>query len=100
MNSNSQKYLKLSNLIFFLSLESCNLFVNRRDVQFNQVSKLEAQLSTIQAVVVLVQERIKALEIAMKVAREVRRVPNLGQYCTLDSVCNLILIYIQTIDCL
>ncbi|XP_034430715.1 RING finger protein 17 isoform X2 [Hippoglossus hippoglossus] len=57
-----------------------------KDVQFNQVSKLEAQLSTIQAEVYLVQERIKALEIAMKVAREVRRVPNLGQYCTLDNV--------------
>ncbi|XP_062258691.1 RING finger protein 17 [Platichthys flesus] len=57
-----------------------------RDVQFNQVSKLEAQFSTIQAEVYCVQERINALEIAMKVAREVRRVPNLGQYCTLDNV--------------
>ncbi|CAB1418936.1 unnamed protein product [Pleuronectes platessa] len=57
-----------------------------RDVQFNQVSKLEAQFSTIQAEAYCVQERINALEIAMKVAREVRRVPNLGQYCTLDNV--------------
>ncbi|XP_060945080.1 RING finger protein 17 [Limanda limanda] len=55
-----------------------------RDVQFNQVLKPEAQFSTIQ--LNCVQTRIKALEIAMKMAREVRRVPNLGQYCTLDNV--------------
>ncbi|XP_040005066.1 RING finger protein 17 isoform X2 [Xiphias gladius] len=57
-----------------------------RDVQLSQLTKLEAQFSTSQAEVCRVQERMKALEIAMQMAREVRRVPFLGQYCTLDKV--------------
>uniref|UniRef100_A0A3B4Y300 Ring finger protein 17 n=1 Tax=Seriola lalandi dorsalis TaxID=1841481 RepID=A0A3B4Y300_SERLL len=57
-----------------------------RDVQLAQLTKLEAQFSTSQAEACRVQERIKALEIAMQMAREVRRVPFLEQYCTLDKV--------------
>nr|XP_019956334.1 PREDICTED: RING finger protein 17 [Paralichthys olivaceus] len=57
-----------------------------RDVQLNHLTKLEAPSSTSQAGVCRVQERIKALEIAMKMAREVRRIPFLGQYCILDNI--------------
>lgn len=55
-------------------------------MQFNQLTALEAQFSTSQAEVFHMEERIKALEIAMQMAREVRRVPFLEQYCTLDKV--------------
>ncbi|XP_032385352.1 RING finger protein 17 [Etheostoma spectabile] len=51
-----------------------------------QLQKLEEQFSTSQAQVCCVQERMKALDIAMKMAREVRRVPFLEQYCSLDKV--------------
>uniref|UniRef100_A0A665V3T4 Ring finger protein 17 n=1 Tax=Echeneis naucrates TaxID=173247 RepID=A0A665V3T4_ECHNA len=57
-----------------------------RDVQLIQLTKLEAQFSTSQAEVSRVQERMKALELAIQMAREVRRVPFLEQYCTLDKV--------------
>lgn len=55
-------------------------------MQLNQLTKLEAQFSTSQEEVFCVQERIKALKIAMQMAREVRRAPSLEQYCTLDKV--------------
>lgn len=57
-------------------------------MQLSQLTKLEARFSSSQAEVSSIQERIKALEIAMQMAREVRRVPFLEQYCTLDNVCN------------
>ncbi|XP_070770407.1 RING finger protein 17 [Enoplosus armatus] len=57
-----------------------------KDVQLNQMTKLEARFSTSRAEVCSVQERIKALGIAMQMAREVRRIPFLEQYCTLDKV--------------
>ncbi|XP_071337551.1 RING finger protein 17 [Trachinotus anak] len=57
-----------------------------RDVQLTQLTKLEAQFSASRAEACHVQEKIKALEIAMQMAREVRRVPFLEQYCTLDKV--------------
>ncbi|XP_070831610.1 RING finger protein 17 [Chaetodon trifascialis] len=57
-----------------------------KDVQLNQLTKLGAQFSTSQAEVFCAQERIKTLKIAMQMAREVRRVPFLEQYCTLDKV--------------
>ncbi|KAM9347789.1 LOW QUALITY PROTEIN: RING finger protein 17 [Symphorus nematophorus] len=57
-----------------------------KDVQLNQLTKLEARFATTRAEVCCVQEKIKALEIAMQMAREVRRVPFLEQYCTLDKV--------------
>nr|XP_046259663.1 RING finger protein 17 isoform X1 [Scatophagus argus] len=57
-----------------------------KDVQLNQLTKLEARFSTSQSQVCAVQDRIKALEISMQIAREVRRVPFLEQYCTLDKV--------------
>ncbi|XP_041857081.1 RING finger protein 17 isoform X2 [Melanotaenia boesemani] len=56
------------------------------DVQLHGLTKPEAQISSRQAVVTHVQERIKALVIAMQIAREVRRVPFLEQYCILDKV--------------
>ncbi|XP_031169903.1 RING finger protein 17 [Sander lucioperca] len=59
---------------------------NWRDEQLIQLPKLEEQFSTSRAEVCCVQERIKALDIAMQMAREVRRVPFLEQYCTLDKV--------------
>lgn len=55
-------------------------------MELNQLTKLEARFSTGQAQLCCVQERIKALEIAMQKAREVRRFPFLEQYCTLDEV--------------
>ncbi|XP_062420866.1 RING finger protein 17 [Pungitius pungitius] len=51
-----------------------------------QLSQLEARFSSSQEEVDRVQKRRKALEIAMQVAREVRRVPFLEQYCSLDKV--------------
>ncbi|XP_051260855.1 RING finger protein 17 [Dicentrarchus labrax] len=57
-----------------------------KEVQLNQLTKLEARFSTTQTEVCSVQERIKVLETAMQMAREVRRVPFLEKYCTLDKV--------------
>lgn len=57
-------------------------------MQVNQLAKLEEQFSTSKAEVSRVQERLKALEIAMQMARGVQQVPSLEQYCTLDKVCN------------
>ncbi|XP_054471060.1 RING finger protein 17 isoform X2 [Anoplopoma fimbria] len=57
-----------------------------KDVQLSQLTKLEARFSSSQAEVSSVQKRMKALEITMQMAREVRRVPFLEQYCTLDKV--------------
>uniref|UniRef100_A0A3Q3FIY2 Ring finger protein 17 n=1 Tax=Labrus bergylta TaxID=56723 RepID=A0A3Q3FIY2_9LABR len=59
-----------------------------KDVQLNQLSKLEARFSNSQAELCCVQERIRSLGIAMQMAREVRRVPFLVKYCTLDKVGN------------
>ncbi|XP_061580277.1 RING finger protein 17 [Cololabis saira] len=57
-----------------------------KDMQLDQLTKLEEQFSRSEAVVSQVQERIKTLEIAMRMAREVRRVPFLGRFCILDKV--------------
>uniref|UniRef100_A0AAQ6A8N9 Tudor domain-containing protein n=1 Tax=Amphiprion ocellaris TaxID=80972 RepID=A0AAQ6A8N9_AMPOC len=57
-----------------------------KEVQFSQLTELESQFSTSKAVVCRVQERIKALETAMQMAREVRRSLFLEKYCTLDKV--------------
>lgn len=78
-------------LRFSKSLQSCIWivlisFVIRKDAQLSQLTKLEVQLSTSEAAVTQVQERIKTLEIAMQMAREVRRIPFLEQYCVLDKV--------------
>uniref|UniRef100_A0A3P8U2J1 Ring finger protein 17 n=1 Tax=Amphiprion percula TaxID=161767 RepID=A0A3P8U2J1_AMPPE len=67
-------------------LDDCNFFVNRKEVQLSQLTELESQFSTSKAVVCHVQERIKALETAMQMAREVRRSLFLEKYCTLDKV--------------
>uniref|UniRef100_A0A673AY03 Ring finger protein 17 n=1 Tax=Sphaeramia orbicularis TaxID=375764 RepID=A0A673AY03_9TELE len=60
--------------------------LKRKDVQLCQLSKLEMQFCSSQKQLQYVQERIKALDIAMQMAREVRRVPFLEQYCILDKV--------------
>uniref|UniRef100_A0A3B3Z2J9 Tudor domain-containing protein n=1 Tax=Poecilia mexicana TaxID=48701 RepID=A0A3B3Z2J9_9TELE len=57
-----------------------------KDTQLNQLKKMETHFPSGRAVVSHVQERIKALEIAMQMAREIRRVPFLEQYCILDKV--------------
>ncbi|KAM8854806.1 RING finger protein 17 [Spinachia spinachia] len=57
-----------------------------QDVQLSQLGQLDARFSCSQEEVSRVQERRKALEIAMQMAREVRRVPFLEQYCSLDKV--------------
>uniref|UniRef100_A0A3Q3MRH5 Ring finger protein 17 n=1 Tax=Mastacembelus armatus TaxID=205130 RepID=A0A3Q3MRH5_9TELE len=59
---------------------------HRKDAQMSQLTNLEAQFSTTQMELCSIQERMKALETAMQIAREVRRVPFLEQYCTLDKV--------------
>ncbi|XP_063353651.1 RING finger protein 17 [Pelmatolapia mariae] len=59
---------------------------NWKDAQMSQLTKLETKFSSSQAAVRHIQERIKALEIAMQMARKVRRVPFLEQYCILDKV--------------
>lgn len=76
-----------------IHLKVVDFLINRRDVQLNQLTKLEARFST-QAAVSAVQERIKNLKIAMQMAREVRRVPFLEQYCTLDKVWSVKVIYV------
>lgn len=50
-------------------------------MQLHQLTKLCYQTQLCE-----VQERIKSLEIAMQKAREIRRVPVLEQYCSLDTV--------------
>ncbi|KAF0026789.1 hypothetical protein F2P81_021526 [Scophthalmus maximus] len=57
-----------------------------KDVQLNQLTRVEAQFSASHAAACRVQERIRALEIAMQMARGVQLVPLLEQYCTLDKV--------------
>ncbi|KAM7406894.1 hypothetical protein PAMA_002879 [Pampus argenteus] len=57
-----------------------------KDVQLNQLTKLEEKFSASKSEVCRVEERMKALEIAMQMAREVSRVPFLEQYCILDKV--------------
>ncbi|XP_068593149.1 RING finger protein 17 [Cebidichthys violaceus] len=57
-----------------------------KDVQLSRLTKLEAEFSSGRSEASGVQKRMKALEIAMQMAREVRRVPVLEQYCTLDKV--------------
>ncbi|XP_030614244.1 RING finger protein 17 isoform X2 [Archocentrus centrarchus] len=57
-----------------------------KDTQMSQLTTLKTEFSASQAAVCHVQERIKALETAMQMARQVRRVPLLEQYCTLDKV--------------
>ncbi|XP_034002342.1 RING finger protein 17 isoform X2 [Trematomus bernacchii] len=57
-----------------------------KDEQMSQLTKLNDRFSTGRAELCRVQKKLKALEIAMKMAKEVRRVPFLEQYCTLDKV--------------
>ncbi|XP_058476020.1 RING finger protein 17 isoform X2 [Solea solea] len=57
-----------------------------RSLQLNRVTDVEAHFATSQAEVCRVQGRVKALENAIQMAREVRRVPFLEQYCVLDKV--------------
>ncbi|CAJ1079084.1 RING finger protein 17 isoform X4 [Xyrichtys novacula] len=57
-----------------------------KDVQLGQLTKLEEQFSTSRAELGRVQERIQSLAIAIQMAKEVRRIPSLKQYCTLDKV--------------
>lgn len=71
------------------SLTTCDSSVNRKDVQLNQLAKLEEKFAASQSEVSRVQERIKALEIAVQMGREVCRVPFLEKYCTLDKVCSV-----------
>uniref|UniRef100_A0A3P8VK16 Ring finger protein 17 n=1 Tax=Cynoglossus semilaevis TaxID=244447 RepID=A0A3P8VK16_CYNSE len=57
-----------------------------RNMQLNQLSDLEARFSTTHMEICHVQQRIKALENAVQMTREVQRVPFLEQYCCLDKV--------------
>lgn len=66
-------------------------------MQLNQLSDLEARFSTTHMEICHVQQRIKALENAVQMTREVQRVPFLEQYCCLDKVFNGILLYMQEI---
>nr|XP_004573086.1 RING finger protein 17 [Maylandia zebra] len=59
---------------------------NWKDSQMSQLTELETKFSSSQAAVRHIQERIKALEIAMQMARKVRCVPFLEQYCILNKV--------------
>lgn len=79
-------------LLFLLALKKKK---NRKDSQMSQLTELETKFSSSQAAVRHIQERIKALEIAMQMARKVRCVPFLEQYCILNKVF-VILTYILT----
>ncbi|XP_041663773.1 RING finger protein 17 isoform X2 [Cheilinus undulatus] len=61
-----------------------------KDVQFTQLTKLETCFPTSNVQLCSVRERIKSLGIAMQMAREVRRVPFLEKYCTLDKVLEIL----------
>ncbi|CAG5865302.1 unnamed protein product [Menidia menidia] len=60
-------------------------------LQMDKLSKLEVQVPSSQAEVSHIKERIEALKIAMQMAREIRRVPFLEQYCILDRVLETLL---------
>lgn len=76
-----QGFLKVFKVSYVLLLVI--VLINRKDIQ---LTKLEARFSTSEAAVSMIQERIKSLELAMKMAKEVLRVPFLEQYCILDKV--------------
>ncbi|XP_034017974.1 RING finger protein 17 [Thalassophryne amazonica] len=57
-----------------------------KEEQVSHLPKLLAHFSTTQAEVSHVKERITALEIGIKMAKEVRRVPFLQQHCSLKKV--------------
>ncbi|KAK2905757.1 hypothetical protein Q8A73_009700 [Channa argus] len=69
-----------------VAVKAVNATHKWRDVQLSRLAKLEAPFSTSKAELCRVEERLKALKIAMQMAKEVRRIPVLGQYCTLDKV--------------
>uniref|UniRef100_A0A8C7XJ98 Tudor domain-containing protein n=1 Tax=Oryzias sinensis TaxID=183150 RepID=A0A8C7XJ98_9TELE len=60
--------------------------VNRKTVQLHELTELETQFFSSQPTVSHIQERIKSLKNAMQMAREIRHVPFLDQYCVLDKV--------------
>ncbi|KAM9342298.1 RING finger protein 17 [Pholidichthys leucotaenia] len=57
-----------------------------KDQQLSDLTKLQTQFSSTNAALSHIQGRIKALETAMQIAREVQRVPFLARYCVLDKV--------------
>ncbi|XP_071394673.1 RING finger protein 17 [Centroberyx affinis] len=63
-----------------------HILSKRREALLTELTNMEGRFSSGHVEVSRVQERMKALEIAMQMAREVRRVPSLEQYCTLDKV--------------
>lgn len=72
---NDQGFILIPVSYYYVSLD------NRKDEQLHQLTKLCHQTQLCE-----VQERIKSLEIAMKKAKEIRRVPVLEEYCSLDTV--------------
>lgn len=85
--------LCLWEVIFQRSFEEFCAFLchpdNRKDALLHQLTKSGTRFSIINEKLCEVQERIKSLELAMKKAREIRRVPDLEQYCSLDKVANV-----------
>lgn len=59
---------------------------HRKDGQLNQLSKLDQHFPTTQEQLRCIQEKLKALKIAIQWAGEVRRSPFLKQNCALDKV--------------
>ncbi|XP_023806629.1 RING finger protein 17 isoform X2 [Oryzias latipes] len=57
-----------------------------KTVQLHELTELETQFFSSQQTVSHIQERIKSLKNAMQMAREIRRVPFLDQYCVLDKL--------------
>ncbi|XP_071779829.2 RING finger protein 17 [Centroberyx gerrardi] len=63
-----------------------HILSKRREALLTELTNMEGRFSSGHVEVNRVQERMKAMEIAMQMAREVRRVPSLEQYCALDKV--------------
>ncbi|RVE58226.1 hypothetical protein OJAV_G00207030 [Oryzias javanicus] len=69
-----------------------------KSVQLNELTELETMLFTSQPMVSHIQERIKSLKNAMQMARELRRVPFLEQYCVLDKLLETLRAPVESFD--
>ncbi|KAF6717026.1 RING finger protein 17 [Oryzias melastigma] len=69
-----------------------------KTVQINEQTELETKFFTSQPMLSHIQERIKSLKKAMEMARELRRVPFLEQYCVLDKLLETLRAPVESFD--
>ncbi|XP_068185865.1 RING finger protein 17 [Antennarius striatus] len=63
-----------------------------KDVQLSELEQLVAGFPTIHMQLFDVENRIKSFETAMQMARQIRRIPFLERYCTIDKVLERLLV--------